>query len=56
MSKVKNAELEEAAVHVCGKLLTEIETLIDNMDFSNVQDVKKLKKLIDSYNTLKPYF
>lgn len=56
MSKVKNAELEEAALHVAGKLLAEIETLVDNTNYVNPSEVDNLKKLIDAFQQLKPYF
>ena len=57
-TKIKQAELEESALFVAEKLLVEIETLIDNIDFSVLQysDVKKLKKLVDTFQQLKPYF
>ncbi len=56
MSKVKNAELEEAALHVAGKLLVEIETLVDNTDYKQHSEVENLKKLIKAFQQLKPYF
>ena len=55
MSKVKNAELEESALFISEKLLVEIETLIDKMDFTNITQVKNLRKLVMTYNQLKPY-
>ena len=55
MSKVKLAELEESALFITEKLLAEVETLIDNSDFSKMEDIKKVSKLIHAYNQLKPY-
>ena len=55
-TKVKQLELEESAFFISEKLLSEIETLIDNMDFSKKEDVEKLKVLVDSFQNLKPYF
>ena len=55
MSKLKSAELDESALFITEKLLAEIETLIDNMDFTNITQVKNLKKLVMTYNQLKPY-
>jgi len=55
MSKVKNAELEEAALHVAGKLLVEIETLVNNTNYKQTSEVENLKKLIESFQQLKQY-
>ena len=55
-TKVKQLELEESALFIAEKLLVEIETLIDNMDFSKKEDVEKLKTLVDTFQNLKPYF
>ena len=55
MSKLKSAELDESALFITEKLLVEIETLIDKMDFTNITQVKNLKKLVMTYNQLKPY-
>ena len=57
MSKVKQAELDDSALFIATKLLTEIETAIDHtVNFASNKDAKRLKILIDAYNQLKPYF
>ncbi len=51
MSKIKQAELEEAAIEIAGKLLARIETEIDNEG-----KPKTIKTLVTAYTSLKPYF
>ena len=55
MSKLKSAELDESALFITEKLLAHIETFIDHNDLNAMGNVKILKKLIQSYNQLKPY-
>lgn len=60
MSKLKNAELEESALEVAGKVLALIDAKVDKMmsceKGCDKECINDLKKLTDAYNTLKPYF
>lgn len=56
MSKLKQAELEEATLNTAVNLLEKVNETIDNIDFNNTEDVKRLHKLVSTYTTLKPYF
>lgn len=51
MSKIKQAELEDRAVDISGKLLDRIEN-----EILNSSKPKTIKRLVTAYTSLKPYF
>lgn len=51
MSKIKQAELEDRAVDIAGKVLDRIEAAINNNE-----KPKTIKTLVTAYTSLKPYF
>jgi hypothetical protein len=56
MSKLKAAELDDATLNTAVNLLAKVNETIDNIDFNNVEDVKRLRILVSTYTNLKPYF
>ena len=56
MSKLKAAQLDDATLNTAVKLLEKVNETIDNIDFNNVEDVKRLRLLVSTYINLKPYF
>lgn len=56
MSKLKQAELEDATLNTAVNLLAKINETIDNIDFNNIEDVKRLRTIVSTYTNLKPYF
>ena len=56
MSKLKAAELDDATLNTAVKLLEKVNETIDNIDFNNIEDVKRLRTLVSTYTNLKPYF
>ena len=56
MSKLKAAELDEATLNTSVKLLEKVNETVDNIDFNNIEDVKRLRMLVSTYINLKPYF
>ena len=51
MSKIKQAELEDRAVDIAGKVLDRIEN-----EILNSGKPKTIKRLVMAYTSLKPYF
>ena len=51
MSKIKQAELEDRAVDIAGKMLDRIES-----EILNNGEAKTIKRLVLAYSSLKPYF
>ena len=56
MSKLKAAQLDDATLNTAVKLLEKVNVTIDNIDFNDIEDVKRLRMLVSTYINLKPYF
>ena len=56
MSKLKAAQLDDATLNTAVKLLEKVNETIDNIDFNDIEYVKRLRVLVSTYINLKPYF